>query len=95
MKFSANAFYIKDVIKFIEITIISQAEILLTTLATSYSEKILTANPTFTCLIVDEAAQATEPSVLIPLQFGVKKVILIGDQCQLPPTVKNPDLIKN
>ena len=38
------------------------------------------------CLIVDEAAQATEPNLLIALQTGVDKVILIGDPCQLPAT---------
>ena len=38
------------------------------------------------CLIVDEAAQATEPNLLIALQTNVQKVILIGDPYQLPAT---------
>ena len=52
-------------------------------------------NPTFSCLIVDEAGQATEPNVLIPFQFGMNKVVLIGDPEQLPPTVFYEGSIKN
>jgi len=40
----------------------------------------------FDVLIIDEATQATEPSCLIPL-IKSKKVILIGDHKQLPPTI--------
>ena len=43
------------------------------------------------CLIVDEAAQATEPNLLIPLQMGVEKVLLIGDPYQLPATCMSSD----
>lgn len=39
------------------------------------------------CLIIDEAGQATEPSTLIPLQTMTKKVVLVGDHKQLQPTV--------
>jgi superfamily I DNA and/or RNA helicase len=39
------------------------------------------------CLIIDEASQATEPSVLVPFQSMTKKMILVGDHMQLPPTV--------
>ena len=38
-------------------------------------------------LIVDEACQCTEPSALIPLSLGTKKVIMVGDYMQLPATV--------
>ena len=37
-------------------------------------------------LIIDEACQATEPSCLIPFNLNPKKVILVGDQNQLPAT---------
>lgn len=39
------------------------------------------------CLIIDEASQATEPSTLIPFHTMTKKVVLVGDHMQLPPTV--------
>ena len=42
-------------------------------------------------MIVDEAAQATEPNLLIPLQSGVQKVLLIGDPYQLPATCMSSD----
>lgn len=31
--------------------------------------------------------QATEPASLIPLLRGCESAVLVGDQCQLPPTV--------
>ncbi len=43
------------------------------------------------CLIIDEAAQATEPNLLIALQTGVQKVLLIGDPYQLPATCMSSD----
>jgi len=41
----------------------------------------------FDAVIIDEAAQASEPSALIPFKFNPKSVILVGDPCQLPATV--------
>jgi len=35
---------------------------------------------------VDEACQAIEPSCLIPFMLSPKRVILVGDQNQLPAT---------
>lgn len=40
----------------------------------------------FDLLVIDEAAQATEPTCWIPLQRS-HKVVLAGDHWQLPPTV--------
>lgn len=40
----------------------------------------------FDLLVIDEAAQATEPTCWIPLQRSLK-IVLAGDHCQLPPTV--------
>jgi len=38
-------------------------------------------------LIIDEACQSTEVSTLIPFMHNVQKIILVGDQNQLPATV--------
>ena len=37
--------------------------------------------------LLDEAAQAVEPSTLIPMKYNPKSVVLVGDPCQLPATV--------
>jgi regulator of nonsense transcripts 1 len=41
----------------------------------------------FTHVLMDEATQATEVSSLIPLIRGCRKLVLIGDHKQLPPTL--------
>ncbi|CDF41405.1 unnamed protein product [Chondrus crispus] len=46
----------------------------------------------FRYVVVDEATQASEPDVLIPLSITVKsgkqvQLVLVGDQNQLPPTI--------
>ncbi|WP_299250963.1 AAA domain-containing protein [uncultured Cytophaga sp.] len=47
----------------------------------------------FDTLIFDEAGQTLEPMCWIPIQ-KVKKVILVGDHLQLPPTVKSDEAAK-
>jgi senataxin len=49
-------------------------------------EKLEITKDTFDYLIVDEACQCIEPSTLIPFELGPKRVILVGDQNQLPAT---------
>ena len=41
----------------------------------------------FPIVLVDEATQASEPSSLVPIVRGCRHLVLVGDQCQLPPTV--------
>jgi hypothetical protein len=41
----------------------------------------------FGTVLVDECTQAAESAALVPIARGCQQVILIGDQCQLPPTV--------
>eukprot|EP00930_Biecheleria_cincta_P003057 TRINITY_DN10399_c0_g1_i1.p1 TRINITY_DN10399_c0_g1~~TRINITY_DN10399_c0_g1_i1.p1 ORF type:complete len:817 (+),score=120.68 TRINITY_DN10399_c0_g1_i1:138-2588(+) len=41
----------------------------------------------FRTVLLDEATQATEPAVLVPLMRCPQRCILLGDQNQLPPTV--------
>eukprot|EP00833_Pecoramyces_ruminatium_P002717 jgi/Orpsp1_1/1176749/evm.model.c7180000058858.1 len=49
---------------------------------------------TFDLLIVDEACQCTELTVLIPFCYNISQSILIGDPKQLPPTIKNHKIEK-
>lgn len=41
----------------------------------------------FGTVLIDECTQAAESAALVPIARGCQQVILIGDQCQLPPTV--------
>ena len=45
----------------------------------------------FDVVIIDEAAQAVEPSALIPLKYNPKVLIMVGDACQLRATVLSKD----
>ena len=39
--------------------------------------------------MIDEVSQAVECSVIIPLVHGAERLILVGDQQQLPPYINN------
>lgn len=41
----------------------------------------------FDTVLIDEASQAVEVSTLIPLRYGCRRLILVGDPKQLPATV--------
>ncbi len=47
----------------------------------------------FQTTIIDEAGQAFEPACWIPI-LKAQKVILAGDHCQLPPTIKSNEAAK-
>ena len=47
----------------------------------------------FDTLFIDEAAQALEPACWIAIRKA-DRVILAGDHCQLPPTVKAPEALR-
>ena len=66
--------------------IIDGADAITCTLMGSMNKFII--NKEFHTVIIDEAAQALEPSTWIPIT-KVQKVILSGDPFQLPPTVKS------
>lgn len=70
----------------IESSIIDEAHIVFTTLNGSGHPSLESAAP-FPILVVDEAAQCTEPSVLIPFRRGCEHCVLVGDPQQLPATV--------
>lgn len=52
---------------------------------TGLNDDILGDRP-FDLVVIDEAAQSTEPTCWIPL-LRSRRVVLAGDHCQLPPTI--------
>ena len=71
--------------------VLNRAQVITATLvgANHYTIRHLTYNT----VVIDEAAQALEPACWIPI-LKAKKVIMAGDHCQLPPTIKNADAAK-
>ena len=66
-----------------ELKILQKTSLLCTTLNNAGNEKLKRAELSYEYLIVDEACQCVEPSLLIPLYHNVRKMILIGDHMQL------------
>ncbi len=66
--------------------VIARAQVITATLvgANHFSVR----NQQYDIAIIDEAGQALEPSCWIPI-LKAKKVVLAGDHCQLPPTIKS------
>lgn len=50
-------------------------------------------HPLFDTIIIDEVSQSLEPQCWIPLvnHLGCKRLVIAGDNMQLPPTVKSKD----
>ena len=48
----------------------------------------------FHTVLVDESTQATETTILVPIAQGCERLILVGDHCQLPPTVLSEEAEK-
>lgn len=72
--------------------VIMSANVVLAT-CTGADDKLLRNVEDFDVVVVDEAAQALDPIILIPL-LKAKKIILAGDHLQLPPTIKSPKAIE-
>ncbi|RYH19651.1 hypothetical protein EON65_25770 [archaeon] len=71
--------------------VLQSADIICTTLSSSnkqhFLDYVLKEQISFNTVIIDEAAQTTEISTLIPLRLGCRHLVLIGDPRQLPATV--------
>ncbi|XP_023769556.1 uncharacterized protein LOC111918117 [Lactuca sativa] len=66
-----------------------RASLIFCTTSTSFKLQKFKMEP-LKLLVIDEAAQMKESEAIIPLQIlGMKHAILIGDECQLPATVKS------
>lgn len=57
------------------------------------SDSRIMSGQKFTTLFIDEAAQALEAACWIPMKRATR-VILAGDHCQLPPTVKSLEAMR-
>lgn len=66
--------------------ILSRAQIITATLVGANHPSI--RNRSFSTAVIDEAGQALEPACWIPA-LKTKCLILAGDPCQLPPTIKS------
>lgn len=56
--------------------------------ATNTIDEEVLGDREFDWVVVDEACQCTESATWIPLQRG-QRILLAGDHCQLPPTVRS------
>lgn len=72
-------------------SLFSEARVIACTLVGS-ANRLLTGQK-FGTLFIDEAAQALEAACWIPIRKA-DRVILAGDHCQLPPTVKAPGALR-
>jgi senataxin len=73
----------------IEEFILNRAKIVLCTACSSFNLRRVRDAARFHLLVIDEAAQLKECESLIPLQLGIRRAVLIGDECQLPALVKS------
>ncbi|CAO1632941.1 unnamed protein product [Sympodiomycopsis kandeliae] len=67
--------------------ILLNADVICSTLSGAGHEALASLPIDFETVIIDEAAQAVELSTLVPLRYGAKRCIMVGDPKQLPPTV--------
>lgn len=82
----------------IRMEIIRDARIVLSTLSTSaantLNDAVAAIGQGYGTVVVDEAGQAVEPATIIPLRYGCRNLILVGDPRQLPATVMS-ELVKS
>jgi len=73
----------KDVFK----SLIKSSDVIFSTLSSAGISALKKSAITVHDLIVDEAAASTEPELYIPFHLHPKRLLVIGDPRQLPPTV--------
>ncbi|CAD25885.2 INVOLVED IN mRNA DECAY CONTROL (DNA2/NAM7 HELICASE FAMILY) [Encephalitozoon cuniculi GB-M1] len=80
-----DSIYNDEVNESLKKQLLNQAEVITCTCVTS-GQKMFNRFK-FHCVLIDEAVQSTEPLSLIPLVYGCKKLVLVGDHKQLGPTI--------
>ncbi|EUD67514.1 hypothetical protein C922_02220 [Plasmodium inui San Antonio 1] len=76
---------LKKLIFFAEYKILLEADVICTTCVGAMDKRLKRFR--FSQVLVDEATQSTEPECLVPLVTGAKKIVLVGDHCQLGPII--------
>ncbi|KAL2629456.1 hypothetical protein R1flu_014142 [Riccia fluitans] len=79
----------------IRIQILDEAAIVCSTLSFSGAGVFKRMNRGFDVVVIDEAAQAVEPSTMVPLMHGCQQVFLVGDPIQLPATVLSTNAVQH
>uniref|UniRef100_A0A182WJZ5 FHA domain-containing protein n=1 Tax=Anopheles minimus TaxID=112268 RepID=A0A182WJZ5_9DIPT len=75
--------------------ILNEAEVVCTTLGSCSMLASYSIDITFDVCIIDEATQCTELCTLLPLQYGISKLVLVGDVHQLPATVLDQQSVES
>ena len=78
----------EDLENYLSDRVLREAEVVCATLVGCDDRRLRNLN--FDVAVVDEAAQALPPATLIPMRRA-NRLVLCGDPCQLPPTVKSLD----
>jgi len=77
----------------LQLKILQSAEVVCTTTIAAGGEILSKLN--FSGILVDEVAQATELSVMVPIVLRggktQKRLVLVGDHCQLPPGIQSQE----
>ncbi|BGP05935.1 Regulator of nonsense transcripts 1 [Rhodotorula toruloides] len=77
----------KSLTRMVEKEILTNADVICATCVGCGDPRL--KNLKFRTVLIDEATQATEPECMIPLTFGVKQLVMVGDHSQLGPTIMN------
>jgi len=78
--------------EFIQYDIFQQTQVFATTLVGASNSAL--KGMKFPLVFIDEAAQGLEAATWIPIQKA-QAVVMAGDHCQLPPTIKSYEAAKN
>ncbi|MCK4528996.1 ATP-binding domain-containing protein, partial [candidate division WOR-3 bacterium] len=85
-QFEIEIFEIEEQLKKVEETIISEADIVATTLTRAYLRESIQSRR-FDTVILDEASMAPIPALWIAAGLADKNAVVVGDPKQLPPIV--------
>ncbi|MFD1139557.1 AAA domain-containing protein [Larkinella insperata] len=79
---------VTDIEQYVVDDLVTKAQVITATLVGS--NQYMIRNLRFHTVVIDEAGQALEPACWIPI-LKAQKVVLAGDHCQLPPTIKSTE----